>query len=281
MFARMTQPDFGAIERQRFAVERTDQSELLRKRRRVTAFASREILRQLAGKPRPSLRAAADHHRIGAGRSKRGVGIFETIDIAVDDDRNRDSIFHCTHRCPVGSAFVELAAGAAMHGDELHARLLGAARQFRRVARRIVPAKPHFQRDRHIRRFDHGVDQGQRVIEIAHQCRSRLAAGDMPGRTAHIDVDDIGPGVLGDLRALAHPACFATGNLHDMKSRAVIFSAAARHALLRRAPAAGERRARSHFRNHQPGAEPRRLAAERRIGHAGHRRQKHRIWQRN
>ena len=58
------------------------------------------------------------------------------------------------------------------------------------------------------------------MIEIAHQRRAGLAAGDVLGRAAHVDVDDVGAGGLGDPRALGHPVRFAAGELHDMRADA-------------------------------------------------------------
>ena len=116
--------------------------------------------------------------------------------------RNREFVLDRANRGPVRTALVELAAGAPMHGDEAHARLLGAARQFRRVDRAIIPAEPHLERDRHRDRADRGFDQRQRVIEIAHQRRAGLAAGHVPRRTTHVDVDDVGASRFGDPRRL-------------------------------------------------------------------------------
>ena len=67
----------SAVMRQHLLVVRGDQRELLGERRRRLAPAGREIARDLAGQPRPALRGAADHHRVGAGRCERRVGIVE------------------------------------------------------------------------------------------------------------------------------------------------------------------------------------------------------------
>jgi hypothetical protein len=98
-----------------------------------------------------------------------------------------------------------------VHGNHLHAGLFCAACQLGRVERAIVPAKPHLQRHWNFHRRDRGFDQGERMIEIAHQCRAGLAAGDMARRTAHVDVDDVGAGGFRNARALRHPMRLATG----------------------------------------------------------------------
>ena len=41
-------------------------------------------------------------------------------------------------------------------------------------------------------RADGGLDQVERMIEVAHQRRAGLPVGDLLGRAAHVDVDDLG-----------------------------------------------------------------------------------------
>jgi hypothetical protein len=209
-------------------------------------------------------------------RRKRGVGVVKAFDVAVDDDGDRYRRLDGAHRRPVGAAFVELAAGAAMHRDKPHAGLFRSPGEIGGVARKIVPAKPHFQRHRNTHRLHHRLDQSERMIEVAHQRRTRRAVGDVLCRAAHIDVDNIGAGIFGDARAFRHPARFATGQLDDMQSRAMILDAPVRVAL-----AVRQRGRCCHFGDHQAGAQARGQASERSIGHAGHRRQKHRIWRRD
>ncbi len=276
MLARVAQPDFEAVKAEHFAVERADERQLFSERRRRLAFAGRKIARELAGKPRPSLRAAADHHRVGMRSGKRRIGVVEAFDVAVDDHRDRHGRLDGAHRRPIGAAFVELAARAAMHSHEPYAGPLRPPRQLGRVARKIVPAEPHFQRHWNAHRGHHGLDQRERMRKIPHQRRSRRAARDVLGRAAHVDVDDAGAGTFRNARAFRHPARLAAGKLHDVQPRPVILDAPPRHAL-----AVGERRARRHFRDHQPRAQPGGHAPERRIGDARHRRQQHRIGQRD
>ncbi len=121
---------------------------------------------------------------------------LEAVDVAIHRERDRNRVFHLAHRAPIGAALVELIAGAAMHGDELHARLLRAPRKFGRVHAIVVPAEPHLQGDRHLHRRHGRLDQRQRMVEIAHQRRARLPVGHVLGRAAHIDIDDVGAGIL-------------------------------------------------------------------------------------
>jgi hypothetical protein len=126
-------------------------------------------------------------------------------------------------------ALVELATRAPVHGDHLHAGLFCAARQFGCVERAIVPAEPHLQRHRHFHRRDRGFDQLERMIEIAHQRRAGLTAGDMTRRTAHIDIDDVGAGRFRNPCALRHPMRLATRELNDVRSDAGGLAAQKRH----------------------------------------------------
>ena len=66
MFSGVAQPNRDAVMGEYFAVERADQCELLAERGCGLALIGREIVRELAGKPRPALGAAPDHHRVGA-----------------------------------------------------------------------------------------------------------------------------------------------------------------------------------------------------------------------
>ena len=193
--------------------------------------------------PRPTMTASAPDI------SKRGHRLLERGDIAVDDERNADRIPDGAHRAPIGIALVELAARAAMHRNHLHARGLRAARQFRRVERALVPAEPHLQRHRHFHRRYRRLDQPQRVVEIAHQRRTGLAAGHVARGTAHIDIDDFGAGGFGDPRAFRHPDGLAARELNDMRAYSGRLASQPRHR-----PAIDEIIAGRHLGNDESGA---------------------------
>ena len=173
-------------------------------------------------------------------------------------------------------ALVELATGAAVHRDHLHAGGFGAARQFGRVERTLVPAEPHLQRHRHLHRRDRRLDQRQGVVEIAHQRRAGLAAGDVARRTAHVDVDDFGAGGFRDAGAFRHP----------------VVSQPASWTTCGPIPVASQRSrdigrcldqilAGGHFGDDKSGAECRGQTPERGVGNARHRRQKDPVGDRN
>src|SRR5665213_1905015 len=96
-------------------VERVDQRELLRKRRRALSPAGREVARHVSGKPGTTLRGAADHQRVGARGGERSFGVVIGSNVAIDDNRDRYCLLDRAHRRPVGASIVELTASTAMH----------------------------------------------------------------------------------------------------------------------------------------------------------------------
>ena len=272
MFARMLEADTLAMMKEHFVVEREDDVALGGKRRRGLLATCGEVARELAGKPRATLGAASDHHPVGAGARQRFPGARKAGDVAIDHHRYGDRGLDRAHRIPIGGAGIELAAGAAMHGDELHARRLRPPRQFRRIDGAIVPAEPHFQGYGNVDRGNGRVDQRDRMVEVPHQRRAGLAIGDMLGGAPHIDVDDLGALRGRNASALGHPPGFAACELHHMVADPRGFQPQPSIAL-----SCSKRRAGRHFGDDETGAEPCRHAAERGIGNAGHGRQQHRI----
>ncbi len=159
-----------------------------------------------------------------------------------------------------------------MDGDKCNAGRLGAARQFRRIAAAVIPAQPHFQRNRHFDGPHHRFDQTERVIQIAHQRRSGLAVGDVLGGAAHVDIDDRGAGGFRDAGAFGHPMRFAAGELDDVPTATLALDAPLGTALAR-----GKCRTSGHFRDDQTRTQRLDLTPKWGVGDAGHWRQKHRI----
>ena len=246
MLARMTAADGVTVMAEHFLVKRVRHRQLLGKRRRALALARGEEARHLPRQPGTALRGAADHHRVGAGDRKRLRGVVEAGDVAVDDDRNGDRLFDRADGGPVGAPVIELAAGAAVHGDHLDAGRLRTAGKLGGVDAGVIPAEPHLQRDRHAHGGNRRLDQRERMVEVAHQRRAGGAVGDLLRRAAHIDIDDGGALRLGDAGALGHAAGFAAGQLHDMDGDPRPVAAQAGLAL-----AFGQAGAGGHFRDHQ------------------------------
>ena len=67
---------------------------------------------------------AAEHDGVCTRIFKCLLGIFQRLDIAVDDKRDGYNITNCTDCVPVRPALIELAARAAVHGNDVNARSL-------------------------------------------------------------------------------------------------------------------------------------------------------------
>ena len=139
-----------------------------------------------------------------------------------------------------------------MDGDHPHTGRLGAARELRRIDAAIIPAEPHLQRHRHGDGGDGRLDQGQGMVEIAHQGRTRLRAGHMTGRAAHVDVDHRSAVGFSNAGTLGHPARFAAGELDHMQ-----IDAAALGSKQGIATPLDERGTCGHLRNNEPRPQPR------------------------
>ena len=150
MLARVPHADARAVMREHLVVVRraTSASCSVERRRaraprrsRGSARAGPAATAGPARRGRPSRRRRPTRR---APRARVATSTMSPLTTTGIDDRVLDG----ADRRPVGLPGVELAARAAMHGDQLHARRLGAARELRRVARCVVPAEPHLQRDR-------------------------------------------------------------------------------------------------------------------------------------
>ena len=67
-------------------------------------------------------------------------GVGDRKDVAIDDNGKRRRFDDRANTAPVGRACEELAARAAVDGNELDALSLGAACEFGGVSRLVVPA---------------------------------------------------------------------------------------------------------------------------------------------
>ena len=272
MLARVAQAKFAAVFAEHRLVVLGGDPRLLGQQWRPGIGAAGERRRDPSRQPRRAIGTPPDHHAIGARRRQRLTRILDARDVAVDDHGDRDSQLHRTHSRPVGFPLEEFVAGAAVNRDELNARLLRPARQFRSVEAGAVPAQPHLQRHGHLDRRDHRIDKRHRQIEIAHQRRPTGLARHFARRTAHVDVDDLGAQIDSDPRAFRHPLRLAAGELHHERPEAFA-DCLAQHV----SPRPDQLGARHHLRNDQPGAQILRQPAERQVRHARHRRQQHRV----
>src|SRR4029077_3936063 len=101
MLTRMAKSNANAVMAQHLFIERRNQRELITERWRRFAYSSRKEARDLAGKPRPALRAPPDHDSIRTGGSQRAEGVVECRDVAIDDDRKSDTALDRRYGGPV------------------------------------------------------------------------------------------------------------------------------------------------------------------------------------
>ena len=101
-----------------------------------------------------------------------------------------------------------------------------------------------------------------------------LSSGHLPGRAAHIDVDDVRAGSFRDARSLRHPMRLASHQLDDVQGEAL-----PRRPQTRIGTPLCQVLACHHFRDDEPGAEARDQPPERLIGHPRHGSQENRIRQ--
>ena len=265
MFSHVAQAKLVAVVREHGLEVAADESQTLVLARRACVAATGEIARGPARQPRLAVGAASDHHAIGARGGQTGAHIGEALDVAVDDHRYFHRVLDLAHERPVGLVLEELAAGAAMHGDHADAGGFRAHRQLRRVERAVIPAHPHFQRHRHVDGVDRGFDEPEREARFAHQRRAGHAARHQPGRTAHVDVDDVGAEPHRHLGALGHPARLAASKLDD-EGRMRRLHRFAQHVTT----LAHQRLAGDHLGDDERSTGRVRDVAERQIGDAGH-----------
>ena len=104
------------------------------------------------------------------------------------------------------------------------------------------------------------------MIEIAHERRTGIAAGHLLGRTAHIDVDDVGALARCNARRFRHVSSLAPGKLHDVNIEAGMPDPQSRTG-----PAFRQFAARNHLGDDQTCSVRVGAHAHRVIGDAGHR----------
>jgi hypothetical protein len=94
---------------------------LLGEWRRSRVAAASQVGGDACRHPRRAVGAAADHDRVGARGIERSFGALRTDDVAVDDDGDAHDRLDAAHEAPIGRTLEELAAGAGMDSDQLHA----------------------------------------------------------------------------------------------------------------------------------------------------------------
>ena len=91
-----------------------------------------------------------------------------------------------------------LGPGARVEGERPDARVLHPERDAHRVALLVVPAAAGLGRDGQVGRGDHGPDDLLDQVEIAETAAAAVPLDHLLHRAAEVDVDELGPIMLGD-----------------------------------------------------------------------------------
>ncbi len=228
--------------------------------------AGAQEMLDLAKDPRPSLRRAADHHRVRPGRRQHRARLFRRRDVAVGHHRDRRRRLDRGDGLVFGGAAIAVGTRAAMQGQHGDAAVLGDAGDRERVLVVAVPAGAELERHRHVHRSDHRLQDARHQRLVLQQGRAAPAIADLLDRAAHVDVDDLGAALDVVLRAFGQHGRIGAGDLHRLRLHLAGVVDAARGFF--RSPQA--RIGRRHFRHRVAGAEPLAQLAERAIGDAGH-----------
>ena len=96
-------------------------------------------------------------------------------------------------------------------------RLLQSLSKLHTVAVTQIPAPAELGRDRHAwQGLHHRLHDASRQLRVLHQCRAVAVVDDLTHGTAHVDIQNIRPGVFhGDLGGLRHTDGVAAEDLHS------------------------------------------------------------------
>ena len=236
-------------------------------------LAGGQEVRDLAEDPRPALRGAADHDRVGAGaRAARRAPCaasrcrrWPPPECAAPPSPRRSVSYSA-------SPLVALLARAAVHGDHRDAGALGGARD---GAPRCARASHQPVRIFSVTGTPRGAQAAttasmiaQRQRLVLHQRRAGPLVAHLLGRAAHVDVDDLRAAV-DVVGARPRPSSARRCRRSAPRSAPLSPSWSARREVFRLFHSS---LARGHHLAHRVArAEPLAQLAERPVGHAGHR----------
>ncbi len=113
---------------------------------------------------------------------------------------NVERLDHARDLVPVGLAREHLGAGARVQRERAGAGVLHPERDAHRVALLVAPAAPGLHRDRQVRGTDDRADDAVHQIQVAEAAGAAVPLHHLLHRAAEVDVDELGPVVLGDER---------------------------------------------------------------------------------
>ena len=123
--------------------------------------------------PGVALRAAADHHRGGAGRGEYGLRAGARGDVARGDHRHVDQRHELGRERVVGEARVHLLRRAGMEREHGRARLDEPRPDVEAGAGAVPQPAAHLHRHRHVDRLRDRVDDAAGEIRVVEQRRAR------------------------------------------------------------------------------------------------------------
>ena len=160
----------------------------------------------LAQRPRPALRAAADHHRGGAGVGEHPLGRLPVDDVAGGDDGHGDQRrparpSACGRRTPVYICWAERgwSVSAATPRSSSRGPRSSAAREPFFSPRRILTVTGTSTAS------TTAPATRQRKLVILERAGTGAGLGDLAHRAAHVDVDDVRAGIDDHPSGLGHP----------------------------------------------------------------------------
>ena len=113
-------------------------------------------------------------------------------------------LLHPRHQLPVRLAGVKLGTRPAVHGDRLHALPFGHARHLDGVPRAVVPTGSDLHREGDGQHAPERLENLRQHRGLPHQLGAATFLGHLGGGAAAVDVDDVGPEILGHLGGVRH-----------------------------------------------------------------------------
>ena len=233
-------------------------------------LAGGQKMGDLAEDPGIALGGTADHQAVGARGAQHLRGLIRAGDVAVGDDRDAHRRLDGGDGFVFGFALVLIGARAAVHGQQLHAAVLGEAGDGDAVAVLPIPAGANLEGDRHVDGPYHRLQNIGHQRLVTQQRRTGGDIADFLGRTTHINVDDLRALVDVDAGRLGHHGWIGAEDLY--RARFVFAAMIGAPTGLLAAPE--QRIAGHHFGHGHARAEPAAQGAKRPISDTGHRREK-------
>ena len=141
--------------------------------------------------------------------------VLRLPDIPVGNDGNGNGFLDGPDAVPIRLSAVDLGAGSSMDGNRGSPGLFQDPGKFDAVAAPHIPAPAELGGHGDVHGFHHGLDDFPCQFRGTHQSRAVAVVDNFPHGAAHVDIQDIRPGVLhGDLGGLRHAHRVAAEDLN-------------------------------------------------------------------